>query len=132
MNPIFPAKLFTADPAGRLTNNPLNASQDMLPQSGQRSDLYGGQQLSYTSTGLQPSPQPQQRVILRPGSQYTGGGSMNAAGHPGLIAPREVLEQIAAHPGTSLPMGSQGAPPQGKRRGTDTSLSGSRQRFGGC
>lgn len=112
MRPLLPSKLLSLN--GRPTNNPVNPTQDMFPQSGQRSDVYGEQQLPYLTTGLQVTRQPQQRVIFAPGSR-------NVPGHPSLIPTRDQLDQIGAATGTNLPMGSQGM---------DTSLSGARRRSG--
>jgi hypothetical protein len=127
MNPFIPAKLLTQDPTRQL-NNPGNITGDMMPQGGERSNPYGDGKAPFVSTGLEITKQPQQRVIMRPGSRDFGGGSFNAPGDPRLIPSREVLNQIGAASGSTIPMGSQGAP--APRKGMDTSLSGARQRSG--
>lgn len=127
MNPFIPAKLLTQDPKRQL-NNPGNITGDMMPQLGERSNPYGDGKAPFMSTGLVITPRVQQQVVFRPGSPGFGGGSLNVPGHPGLIPSREVLDQIGAASGSTIPMGSQGAP--APRRGRGTSLSEARKTAG--
>lgn len=113
-SPFFPAEAF--DP-GRGHNNPRNLTQDMLPQQVVQSSAYGDASRAFVSTGVTMSKAPQQRVLML---------SPNYPGHPSRVLPRQVIEQLGAIGGSSLPMGSQGLGP----RGMDTSLSGARRRAG--
>jgi hypothetical protein len=119
MNPFIPTELVGP------RNNPGNVTRDMLPQFGERSNPNGDGRTPFTSTGLQVTPAPQQRVI--PSRQ----GNVNAAGDPNLIPSREILDQIGSASGSTIVMGSsQGVPPRLRSGGMDTSLSGARQRSG--
>lgn len=121
MQPLLKAGIFAGAP-GQVEGNPGNVTRDMFTQPIVRPIPYGDGARPDEIVGLVPSKAPQQRVILRPGSRYTGAGSFNRPGDPSLIPPTQVLDSIGGLSGSTAPMGSQG--------GMDTSLGGARRRAG--